>query len=648
MEADTALWYRVEKEGFELVIVKLDQTDFTPALITVAGSKKKQVFNLSRINDYIPEFMRLADYIEKSEPSLLKGDIFVDRGLDRDKFSLLSIQNKILFVVGIAGIGKTAFVKHAVAEVLDKKAIEIKLTRGHSLERLTREILQKTHSSQPMDNVETRYLLTLSLEAIKSRAKRIFLFLNYAENALDTSNESLTFLHNFLSAFVEADIDTHVILATSRSPEIHPKIAKATAIYQLKGLETPYIQECLRLWTQDSPQSLHRVSGWVLRDVASLASGHPLAARLIAMELKGKGPAVLLTATEKKRVELKLGVFLLDSIDKDILSELHHLILQVLAVIREPMTLEDMLAIKEINKKYTIEELQQARSKLIDLLLIEQDYEMMSLNSFLMAYYQDQVDKIEKRQDQFAEDFGEYAYHKSITLKKTWDKIKYTGATDTELNKVSNDVFRYTVSADRLLRLSGKSNLISKLPIQIGGNVRDLVIHYYQHKRDYQKALRFAEEWLRDHPEDIEITLFQVRCYRNIEDQDGLHKAEEIIASLEKDSASTRLRQRLLRERALISEKFGDFERAEIFYRQGINLATINPYPENYIGLAHLLLRKIDRKVLSYFDEITNAVEAVRLLEIARDQSPVFDRFHLGTYIDALIQAGQGDIRPLA
>lgn len=165
LEADIAMWSAMEKQGFELIIVKLDKSDFTPTLVAVAGSKKKPVFNLSRVDDQIPEFMRLADYIEKIGPTLNKGDIFVDRGSDRDKFSLLLRRNKIILLIGLPGIGKTAFAKHSISEELGKNAIEIKLTRGHSLDRLSREILQKTHSSQPMENIGTHVLLKSALDA---------------------------------------------------------------------------------------------------------------------------------------------------------------------------------------------------------------------------------------------------------------------------------------------------------------------------------------------------------------------------------------------------------------------------------------------------------------------------------------------------
>jgi tetratricopeptide (TPR) repeat protein len=73
-------------------------------------------------------------------------------------------------------------------------------------------------------------------------------------------------------------------------------------------------------------------------------------------------------------------------------------------------------------------------------------------------------------------------------------------------------------------------------------------------------------------------------------------------------------------------------------------LAAYNPYPENHIGLAHLLLRKLDWQNFSYYDGIEIAQEAVNLLETARNQSPVFDQFHLATYFDALIQAEHADI----
>src|SRR5882762_7066315 len=81
---------------------------------------------------------------------------------------------------------------------------------------------------------------------------------------------------------------------------------------------------------------------------------------------------------------------------------------------------------------------------------------------------------------------------------------------------LSSEVFRYAVPSGRLLRAIGRDELAARLPIEIKGTLRELVFHFYQTRRDYQKALQYADRWLTINPHDLEVMLYRVRCHRNI------------------------------------------------------------------------------------------------------------------------------------
>ena len=211
-----------------------------------------------------------------------------------------------------------------------------------------------------------------------------------------------------------------------------------------------------------------------------------------------------------------------------------------------------------------------------------------------------------------------------------------------EAVRTSSDVLRYAVPAGRLLRSIGKDSLADQLPIQIKGTLRDMVFFFYQEKRDYKKALEYAERWLAISPSDLEIAIQSARCYRNFRDAESLAKAEQILEALEQHTPSRYFTARIYREKALVREFMGDRQGAKELFNSGINVDLSFPYIENYVGLANLLLKEADE--LPQYDIKRQALvrRALKFLEEARkNQFVVFDRFHLGMYAEALIEAGE-------
>ena len=332
------------------------------------------------------------------------------------------------------------------------------------------------------------------------------------------------------------------------------------------------------------------------------------------------------------------------------MKPLHVLLLQILSAVGEPMLIKDMLAVKAL-REHSLEDIHTARCELLDWFLIEQRFEMVSVHTFLGAYFRDQLSRQDSLLNSIASDFGHYAYEKAMELNSelTFLPLKgHPGHVDEDLEiQLSNEIFRYAVPAGKLLMSIGEDKLAQDLPIRIRGTLREMVFYYYQEKRDYTKAREYAEKWLKISPNDLEILLFQARCYRNQRDVSGLEKAEMLIMRLENADNSkrfaARFAARIYREKALIAQFRGDIETAKNLFRKGIEIHTPYPYPENRTGLAQLLLREAEE--LPYWssnkDELVG--EALQVLEKAREGSPIFDRFHLGTYIEALILAGQDE-----
>lgn len=642
-EANLATIRSMEDENFKIIIIMVDKTKW-PEHIRFAFSGKI-IIDLSEVKDIEKEFYRIIDYIESSSITSTK-KIYVDRGEDIDRFSLLARRNKIIFILGWAGIGKTSFVTSSVSQKFHKRPLSLRITKGHSADLLARQIIQKAHVRQPigLTTLCDKEWINIALDALKQRQDNFFLFLDNAEDSLAPDNKLLPYLGLFLESFVKADIETHIILATTRIPDYSASIGSTTDILKLSGLKDIYIKETIDLWLEGTERHQLSLRSPMIKEIVALIGGHPLAAKMIASYLKVNQPDEIISERYKQRFQLKLAEYVLRSTTKNVLTKLQLLILHILAIAHEQVTLHDMLSIKEICN-YGIEDVHKAIWELTDLFLIEHDGEMMSLHNFLEAYYREQISQKKEILEKLSSQYGHYAYTKALRINNELYQFLDKGgsAEDDIAIRLSNEIFRYVLPAGRLLRSVDQERLADELPIQIKGTLRAMAFYFYQEKRDYKKALNYIDKWIEINPNDDEIMLYQARCFRNIRGKENLLKADNIISKLQTKYKKGYFAARLFREKAIIAEINGFREKAKSFFREGIESSKRNPYPENFIGLAQILTREIDE--MPYWEDIRQnlAEEALQLLEKAREEYALFDRFHLGLYVEALIQAGQED-----
>ena len=159
-----------------------------------------------------------------------------------------------------------------------------------------------------------------------------------------------------------------------------------------------------------------------ISELIRLVGGHPLAARLLASFLKVKTPQQLSAGEEWRGFELKLAQYILQTTDQAVLDDTEKLLLRILATVREPILLEDAMASSDL-ARWGLEAAHKARSRLADLLLIEQSGELMALHPFLYTYFGDQLHELPELRDSIANDIGVYAYHKTIQLNHQLEEI---------------------------------------------------------------------------------------------------------------------------------------------------------------------------------------------------------------------------------
>ncbi len=633
-----------DDENFRIILIRLEECEY-PKHLEIAFSKLYTV-DLTLKNDPLDAFIDVADYLEKAENLPSEKLVYEGRGADTDRISLIARRNKIIFIIGWRGIGKTVFVANSIKPLFKKRPLVVNLTIGHFHDLLARQIIQQARLTlQPRNHGRLSDLefLNLAIDALKVHAGRFFLLLDNAQNGLDNSNRLLPYLSDFLTAFQSANLDTHVLLATTRSPDYPEEISKTTEVYRLGVIADEYIEDIICQWLE-SCDKLNQIMGTQeMKQLVRVVGGHPLAAKRMSSYLRFKSADQLLTAVRRERFQLGFAEYVLRATQSD-LSELHRLILQILAMIREPITQTDMMQVTVLSNKYSLDLIHQARWELSDWFLIEQTGELMFLHGFLLTYFGNQLRKEENLQKDIASEFGLYAHKKTLELDKYLDE-NFVSLDEQAKIDLSNEVFRYAVAADRLLRIVGLDELADGLPIRTKGVLRGLVYYFYQDVGDYRKALEYTEKWLDVNPDDPDIKLYRIRCYRKLGGtKENLDKARELIAEMEKEVSSLQFAIRLLRERALIAQQEGDTELAKSYFRQAIKMdSRVKPYSEIYAGLARIRIKEADNLPEFTLEKQEIADESVELLEVAKLEPDNFYRFHLDAYVEALIQAGEDD-----
>jgi tetratricopeptide (TPR) repeat protein len=643
-EAQLATFQAIENEHFKIITLQLE------SLAVPSGLKQAiaagELWDLTGKSDREADFIQLAQHIQGSTSPQVANDVYVGRGDASDRFAMIARRNKVIFLLGWPGIGKTAFCTYSIPSVLKRSAISISLTRGHSGDLLARQLLQRTHVRQPtgIHSVSEAELLAAAVDAVAARSEHFFLFLDDVEDALDPNNKPHPYLENVLKRLVNAIPDIWIVLATTRLPDYSASLGSHADVLRLEPLKNDYVFEAIDLWLKGTPQHTELLHSTDLDALVELAAGHPLAAKLIASQLAaGKAIDELLTAKQKNRFELKLAEYILRATESE-LSDAEKLLLQILSIVGEPVAMGDVLQLP-VAKQLGPTSLQEARSSLSNRFLIQQKSELISLHKFLGTFFRDELLPQKKYWHRIANEYAEYAYARTIELNMTLMlQLREKDRSDAEVVELSNDVFRYAIPAARLLRLLGKDDLAERLPIQVKGTIREMVFHFYQEEHNYREALRYAEQWLQMYPDDLEIQLYQARCYRNERDPKNLQKAIQILKRLEEKDQQQYMQVRVLRERGMISQQQGDLNAAKEYFRRGIARAQKGAfYIDNHVGLAAALLQEFERESTSGL-ETGKAMEALGLLESARQISATFDRFHLGSYVEALIVNGKDEM----
>ncbi len=631
-----------------IIVLKIDEiNDYDiPKHLRIALEAQYAV-NLYESQDVQGEFIEIANHILKDTSYEAQQDLFVDRGDSVDRFAYTSRNHPIMFILGMAGIGKTAFVINKVSKELAKQPIRIKLMpgMGNSIDYIARQVLKEAFVEQPIsNNVDEQTLVMMAVEAVKKRNKRYFLFVDNLEYSLNVSNELDEKFIEFLQLLINNDFRSHVVLATTRMPQYPIDFASYCDILRLDELDDLYIQQCIDEWLSDYPRRKDIMSSTSMPFLIKAAGGLPLAAQLLVSSLKaGISPDRIISSDEPKRIKLRLAAKILGTM-QSVLTEAEENILQVLAFYNEYVSVEDLMELDTISR-FGIERVNNAILNLNKYLLIkENDDGHLSLHTFLTSYYREQLSREDGdnvKQSSLANEIASYTLMKTNAL---YNELQSLGEDSSAENisiksQLTSEILRYAVPANKFLRITNNHDDADNLPIKIKGVVRDLVLYFYRDAKDYHNAIKYADRWLRIFPKDYEILLYKARALRNLGQENQLKEAQEILSKIDDVTRSRFFNDRVANERGKISSQKGDDNTARAIYVSSIKNGTT--FPETYVNLARIYLK--DSKSLpehKHAEKQALAKESIILLEkansVSRSASDIFEQFFFDVYIEAL------------
>jgi len=358
-----------------LRVLKEIETDFGPQFIQESREKVTAP----------PIEERLAEFAYKPPESSLAS--FQDRGASFDQLREIIMRGseKVLFITGMPGIGKTELVKALFLKVLtDWTPIWLTVAKGSSVSRITAEIGNTLGVTMDMDSLSTatssvfRQKLTNlfgSFFSIERHALIIDDLRDLRQNVRD---------YNQLKALIEVAREPKrfkgsrlFLISSVATPPEWVKLAGVTRIH-LRGLDDIYLRRVLEYQLRASGL----VSGETVPDIPqqllNTISGHPLAAKIAAETSRNVGITKL--GDEQALGELTTNI-IYELLPKIELSPEEKEVAETLSVFRLPIKNTDIATVVD----------DKTISRLASRAIVDFDGHLYSMHPIFQKFFQQQV-----------------------------------------------------------------------------------------------------------------------------------------------------------------------------------------------------------------------------------------------------------------
>lgn len=632
-EANLATFLSIERDDFRIITVKLDDCVIPPPLDIELRRRKYVDVSKDRLKG-INEVLDALSQATVTRSGFVH--VFLDRGREADRLQLAAEGARVVYVVGIQGIGKTALVEEVARTKFGRPYIRIPLRPAHDLELLARQVISAAGQPQPEADATDDKLLETMIWAVghTQQQTNAFLFLDDAENAMDEDGRLRPYLSNFVNRYVKSDLASPLIVVARRRPEVSVEAARDSQIVLVEWLPDEFILPCIQHWYASSTGKVLSLDADQTQSIVKHMGGHPLAARLIASYLIVESPASLLRKHFISDFKMRMAEYILSEILPHT-SPLEQVILQAIAVAETGITVEDLMAIHTV-RAHGVPNVQEAISGLAHKLLLSQEADFIKLHPFISNYFERRA-QLEGNFKTIAADLANHAFRKAMSAMSSLDAMpeETRESANQQFVSLNQQLIRYAVSAHRLLLIAGDKDRAKQIPFRLWGHIRELVLVAYQRFSDYELSLEYANQWLEIEPDDTDIALYRARSLRRL----GRYKeAERFLGAL--SYLPDRLtRAKVDRELGLIARDNNDLRLAIQHFRSAsITTQDGSPvYALSFADLASTLIANAEGRGGHAPESRQAYEEAISLLDKARNYLPRFDEVHLSAYVDALV-----------
>jgi tetratricopeptide (TPR) repeat protein len=512
-ELNMALTRWLEDENFRIVCVHIDESEIPLRLkpFVYVDEPGNPEFAISKVNEFIEG--RVVAPAKIMPPSRRR---FIDRNKEIGRIEDLVSDERIRLIIvhGIYGIGKTDLINETIRRMWARPEIcKFELTRAHSGTRLALDICAAASLPLPQDGVNSKSVskdTLLGIQALVSSGK-ILIFDDF-QNVLDEEGfpyNDLIEIFNYTCGLDACSLVPVFILST-RLPRISSlPFSDNIGVVKVESMENKYLEivlnQQLGLIDTEIKQSQKAVSEFVEK-----LYGYPLAAKLAAPLLEQYSAEYLIeNVCHITGLRIDLAKALLTRVH---LSDHETKLLEVLALFGDPLTTNELINALD----FSPEEVSQAIDTVVSYNLVEFEGANIGLPGLLRDHYWRQVNC---RAD-FRRIAGDLA---NLARKQLTSSIEG-----------SRDYVFWLSQACRMLFLCGKFDEAIKLRRDLIGELSASAFDIY-HRREYELALQYCEEYLKADPNNFDMRLLKSRCLSRLEKYE---EAEDLLSNLYTERAT--------------------------------------------------------------------------------------------------------------
>ncbi|MBM3254259.1 MAG: TIR domain-containing protein [Candidatus Omnitrophica bacterium] len=598
-ELNIALIKWLQDSDYKIIIVRIDNCSILPEL-----SPFLFVDYPGRQNEALQKLIKVITNrdITSHIPIKEKRRRIVDRFKEIEAIERLFHEGFLfIYLWGMHGIGKTSIIERVSQEIFNVPLSRFPLTESHGILRLSLELAARSGNPLPDPGVSDNSLIQLGAESIIRLMEQGYLvFFDDLENALEEDGSLRNFLFSLFNFLVDSQkIPTPIILSSTQHPlltSLSHEVYSLSQVIKIGPLDDKDLLFCLENWLRLIEPNSNIPDRNKLQKIVPNLFGYPLAARFAANLIMRNSIEILIKDISYfKNLRIDIAKQLLGSTRLN-LSKIELSCLEALALLDTGTTMSELA----ISLQFNAQEIRNSIDSLTSKLIVFIENGKLQIHPIIKDYFWHRI-----------YDSGKLKELANKMAKEAIKRLKKLSPNDEEF-------IHYCSKTYRLFALSGNLKAAQKLKYDFKEELREVSKRFY-YARNYESALSYINLWLELNPNDNDIRWFKARCLTR------LSKYEYAELELEKLENNKYSRYRLDHAWGLLERDKGQYEKAAIYFRKGLQQRP------DYIPLL--------RDLGDVLDRLGDNKGSVDILAKAYNLAPR-DSFVISKYVDVLEKQG--------